>query len=52
MFSLAEGGSDIVIPIADLGGAVPADVIQKVMDIRQQIIDGSLVVEFNPDEPE
>lgn len=51
MFRLAEGGTDIVVPIDDLGGTVPAEVIQQVMDIRQQMIDGSLIIEFNPEAP-
>ncbi|MEN8242521.1 MAG: BMP family ABC transporter substrate-binding protein, partial [Chloroflexota bacterium] len=48
MFRLAEGGTDIVV-IDDKDGAIPAEVIDQVMAIRQQMIDGSLVVEFNPD---
>lgn len=51
MFRLAEGGTDIV-PIDDMGGVIPAEVIEQVMDIRQQMIDGTLVVEYNPEAPE
>lgn len=50
-FGLAESGCDIY-PINDMGGAIPADVIESVMNVRQQIIDGDLVVEYNPELPE
>ena len=47
-FSLADSGCDI-FPISDADGAIPAEVIEQVMAIRQQIIDGTIKVEFNPD---
>lgn len=50
-FGLAEGGCDIS-PINDMGGAISQEVIDQVMDVRQQIIDGEVVVEYNPEKPE
>ena len=51
LFTLAQGGSDIA-SFHDNQEKIPADVYQKIMDLRQQIIDGTLVVEFNPKTPE
>jgi basic membrane lipoprotein Med (substrate-binding protein (PBP1-ABC) superfamily) len=44
-FSASEGGNDIS-PINDMGGAIPQEVIDQVMEVRQQILDGDLVVEL------
>ena len=43
-FSMADGGSDIA-PMNE--AIVPADVIAAVMDVRDQILSGELVVELN-----
>jgi basic membrane protein A and related proteins len=51
MFKLADGGTDI----ADFHGHeddIPAEVYEQVMEIRQQLIDGTLVVEFNGEPPQ
>ena len=50
-FTLAEGGTDLA-PFHGNEDKIPAEVYEQVMDIRQQIIDGTLVVEFNPEAPE
>jgi basic membrane lipoprotein Med (substrate-binding protein (PBP1-ABC) superfamily) len=51
MFSLAEGGTDLA-PFHGNEEKIPAEVYEQVMDIRQQMIDGTLVVEFNGEAPE
>ena len=45
-FSLAEGGNDIGPFNEDL---VPQEVIDQVMEIRQQIVDGEIVIESKTD---
>lgn len=47
-FSLAEGGNDIGTFNEDI---VPQGIIDQVMEIRQQIIDGEVVVESNVQAP-
>jgi basic membrane lipoprotein Med (substrate-binding protein (PBP1-ABC) superfamily) len=44
-FSASGGGNDIA-PINDMGGTIPQDVIDQVMEVRQQILDGDLVVKI------
>ena len=44
-FLMAEGGADIA-PLNE--ALVPADVIAEVNDLREQVLSGDLVVEFNP----
>ena len=44
-FYMAEGGADIA-PLNE--ALVPADVIEEVNAVRDQILNGELVVEFNP----
>ena len=46
-FTLAEGSCDIAIT----DGLVPANIATQVMDLRQQIIDGTLVVPISSEEP-
>ncbi len=50
-FPASEGGNDI-FPINDMDGAIPQEVIDQVMEVRQQIIDGELVVEIDTGEEE
>ena len=42
---MSEGGADIA-PLNE--ALVPADVIAEVNDLREQVLSGDLVVEFNP----
>ena len=49
-FGLIGGGNDI-FPINDVDGAIPAEVIDQVMAVRQQILDGELVVEIRTEAP-
>ncbi len=49
-FTLAQGGCDLA-PFHGNETKIPTEVYQKLMDIRQQIIDGKIVVEFNPETP-
>lgn len=51
LFGLAGGGCDIS-EINNMAGAIPAEVIDQVMSVRQQIIDGEVVVEYNPELPQ
>ena len=51
VFGLTEGGCDIS-PINDFDGVISQDVIDQVMAVRQQIINGELVVEYNSELPE
>lgn len=51
LFGLAEGGCDIS-PINDMDGAISQEVIDQVMAVRQQIIDGEIEVAYNPELPE
>ena len=44
-FLMSEGGADIA-PLNE--ALVPADVIAEVNDLREQVLSGDLVVEFNP----
>ena len=44
-FLMAEGGADIA-PLNE--ALVPADVIEEVNGLREQVLSGDLVVEFNP----
>lgn len=48
-FTMAEGGNDIA-PLSE--ELVPDDVAAQVMEVRQQILDGELVIEANVDTPE
>jgi len=50
-FSASEGGNDI-FPINDMDGAIPEDVIEQVMEVRQQILDGELIIELDTGEEE
>lgn len=49
-FSMAEGGSDFV-PINDLGGRIPQDVIDSINASKADILAGSLVVPLNIEVP-
>jgi len=50
LFKLAEGGTDLA-PFHGHEADIPEDVMKQVMDARQAMIDGTLVVNFNGEEP-
>ncbi len=47
---MADGGSDFV-PINDLGGRIPKDVIDSVAQSKADILAGSVVVPLNIEVP-
>ena len=49
-FTMAEGGSDLA-PLYGFEDSLPADVIEQVMQARQDILDGTLVVQLNFEPP-
>lgn len=50
-FGLVGGGNDI-FPISEMDGEIPEDVIEQVMEVRQQILDGEIEIEINTEMPE
>ncbi|MFA5809844.1 MAG: BMP family protein [Thermoleophilia bacterium] len=50
-FTMAEGGSDLA-PLYGFESTLPADVTEKVMQAKQDILDGKLVIQFNETPPE
>jgi len=50
-FTMAQGGSDLA-PLHGFESTLPADVIEKVMQAKQDILDGKLVVELKKGPPE
>ena len=50
-FGMAEGGSDLA-PLHGFEDTLPADVVEQVMQAKQDIMDGELVVELSFEPPE
>ncbi len=51
LFTLQQGGEDLA-PFHGHENDIPADVMKKVMDARQSMLDGTLVVQYNPNAPQ
>ncbi len=49
-FTMAEGGSDLA-PLYGFEDTLPEDVVEQVMQARQNILDGTLVIEPDPEPP-